>query len=491
MRLRCLLVTLIGTLSLATGAVHAQSAGGGGALAPRAPGAGASPALDTEAPRANDALALAIYRELVEINTITATGDTAQAAEAMARRLRDAGFAASDVQVFKPAPRKGNLVARLRGSGARRPLLLLAHIDVVEARGEQWQTDPFRLTEKDGYFHGRGTSDDKFMAAAFVANLIRYRQEGYQPQRDIVLVLETDEEILDADAMGIQWLIAHQRDLIDAEFALNEGGSVVLKDGRPRWNTLQTSEKVSVFFKLEVHDAGGHSAVPTRSNAIYRLAAGLERLATFEFPLQLTDTTRAWLDQMARIETEPTRSDMRAVLQPSPDAQALRRLSASPSLNAQLRTTCVATLIEGGQATNALPQRAAATVNCRLMPGTTVESVRETLAVVLAEPAIVISPIGVSTVSDPSPLRADLMAAIESVSAEFWPGAPILPTMSAGATDGTFLRNAGIPTYGHSGMAMEQGESRAHGLDERVPVGSFYKGVEYLYRLVRRLAGPT
>src|ERR1700758_3519952 len=251
-------------------------------------------------------LALDIYKELVEINTVTETGDTARAAEAMAARLRAAGLSQSDVQVFTPAPRRGNRVARWRGTGARKPILLLAHLDVVEARREDWSVDPFKLIEKDGYFYGRGTGDDKFMGAAFVANLIRYRQEGDKPGRDIIGALETDEEILDRDALGIQWLLKNHRDLIDAEFALNEGGPVGLKDGKPIRVSVQTSEKVSVSSELEVKNSGGHSSVPRADNAIYQLAEGLTRLAKFNFPIKLNETTRAYFDRMAQFEDEQT-----------------------------------------------------------------------------------------------------------------------------------------------------------------------------------------
>ena len=245
-------------------------------------------------------LSFEIYKELIEIDTTTATGDTARAADAMAARLREAGFAEADVQVFSPAPKKGNLVARLRGTGARRPVLLLAHLDVVPASREDWSYDPFKLTEQDGYFYGRGTGDDKFMAATFVANLIRFRQEGFKPDRDIIVVLETDEEILDRNAMGIRWLLQNHRDLIDAEFALNEGGGVGLKDGKPIRNSVQTSEKVSVGYQLDVRNKGGHSAVPSKDNAIYRLAEGLTRLSKFSFPVNLNDTTRLYFERTAQ-----------------------------------------------------------------------------------------------------------------------------------------------------------------------------------------------
>jgi acetylornithine deacetylase/succinyl-diaminopimelate desuccinylase-like protein len=440
---------------------------------------------------ASQKLAFDVYKELVEINTVTATGDTAKAAEAMAARLRAAGFAEADVQMFSPAPHKGNLVARLKGSGARKPILLLAHIDVVPASREDWSVDPFKLTEQDGYFYARGSGDDKYMAASFVANLIRYRQEGYKPDRDIIVVLETDEEILDRDALGIQWLLKNHRDLIDAEFALNEGGAVGLKDGKPVRNSVQTSEKVSLSYALTVKNKGGHSALPVKENAIYRLAAGLTRLSAFSFPVNLNETTRAYFERTAQMEGGQLAEDLRAVLsgQTDPAAPAVARLSASPSYNAQLRTTCVATMLEGGSAVNALPQLATAKVNCRIMPGEAVDGVKATLERVLSDDQITVTQIDQPTVSAPSALSDDIIGPITKLSAEFWPGAVVLPTMSAGATDGSYLRNAGIPTYGQSGMAGDVAESRIHGRDERVLVKSFFEGDEYLYRLVKALAG--
>ena len=440
---------------------------------------------------AQQQLAVDIYKELVEINPVTATGNTARAAEAMAARLRAAGFSESDVQVFTPAPRKGNLVARLRGTGARKPILLLAHLDVVEARAEDWSVDPFKLIEKDGYFYGRGTADDKFMASAFVANLIRYKQEGYKPDRNIILALETDEEILDRDALGIQWLLKNHRDLIEAEFALNEGGPVGLKNGRPVRNSVQTSEKVSVSYQLEVKNKGGHSSMPTKDNAIYRLSEGLARLSKFSFPFKLNETTRAYFERTADLEGEQVAADIRSVIsgRPDPSSLSLVRLSANPVYNAQLRTTCVATLLEGGHAYNALPQVARATINCRVMPGEPVNEVKATLVRVLADDQIAVTQIGEPVLSAPSALHEEIMGAIGKLSAEFWPGAPILPTRSAGATDGSYLRNAGIPTYGHSGLAGDIDDVRVHGRDERVLVKSFFDGQEYLYRLVKMLSG--
>jgi acetylornithine deacetylase/succinyl-diaminopimelate desuccinylase-like protein len=440
----------------------------------------------------NQQLAHDIYKELVEIDTTTATGDTRKAAEALAARLKAAGFADADVHALSPAPRKGNLVARLHGTGKRKPILLVAHLDVVPALRADWSVDPFKLTEQDGYFWGRGSSDDKYMAASFVTNLIRYKQEGYKPDRDIILALETDEEIFDHDALGIQWLLTHHRDLIDAEFALNEGGPVNMKDGKAIRVNIQTSEKVPVTFQLDVKNTGGHSSVPRKENAIYHLAEGLVRLSKFEFPLHLNDTTRAWFARSAQFETEQTASDIRSVLSDQPDAQALARLSANPSYNAQLRTTCVATMLQGGHAANALPQLATAKVNCRIIPGEPAKDIMATLVKVLADDEIAVTQIEREVASDPSKLNEEIVGAVEKLSHEFWPEATVIPVMSTGATDGAFLRNAGIPTYGHSGMAMETGDaSRIHGRDERVPMKSFYNGNEYLYRLVKVLAGGT
>ena len=440
----------------------------------------------------NQQLAHDIYKELVEIDTTTATGDTQRAAEALAARLKAAGFPDEDVHAFSPLPRKGNLVARLHGTGKRKPILLVAHLDVVPALRSDWSFDPFKLTEQDGYFYARGSSDDKYMASAFVTNLIRYRQEGYKGDRDIIVALETDEEIFDHDGLGIQWLLKNHRDLIDAEFALNEGGGVYLKDGKAIRVYIQTSEKVPVTFQLDVKNSGGHSSVPRKDNAIYHLAEGLVRLSKFEFPLHLNDTTRAWFARVAQTLDEKTAADIRAVLADKPDDAALARLSATAPFNSQLRTTCVATMLEGGHAANALPQLASAKVNCRIMPGEPAEEVKAALIKVLADDEITVTQIEREVASEPSKLNEEIVGAIEKLSHEFWPEAAVIPVMSSGATDGAFLRNAGIPTYGHSGMAMETGDAaRIHGRDERVPMKSFYNGNEYLYRLVKMLAGGS
>ena len=446
---------------------------------------GCTASANAETLTAHQQLAREIFKELVEINTVSETGDTGRAADGMAARLRAAGFGGRDLHVFKPAPRKGNLVARLRGTGARRPILLLAHIDVVPAHRSDWSLDPFNLTEKDGYFYGRGTSDDKYMAAAFVANHIRYKKEGYKPDRDLIVALTADEEI--GGRWGIQWLLQNHRNLIDAEFALNEGGGVALRGGKPFRNSIATAEKITVNFRMEVTDRGGHSSLPRPDNSIYRLAEGLARLAKFSFPVNMNATTRAYFERTAEHESPRTAADIKAVLSGSLDPAAVARLSSDLGHNARLRTTCVATLLEGGHASNALPQTARATVNCRIMPGELVEDVRATLVRVLADERIAVSSPAQPAAAAPSALHQGLLNAIERTSAEFWPGTPVIPIMTTGSTDSRFLREAGIPTYGHSGLAS--GESRAHGKDERVAVKSFFEGVEYLYRLVQRLSG--
>ena len=397
----------------------------------------------------NDSAARDIFKELIEINTTdTPAGSVTKAAEAMAARLRAAGFPAGDVQVLGPDPRKHNLVARLRGKGTKRPILLLAHLDVVEARREDWSTDPFTFLEKDGFFYGRGTSDDKSMAAHFVANLIRLKQEGASFDRDLILALTADEE--GGTFNGVEWLLANHRALIDAEFAINEGGGGSMRKEKYRSNQVQASEKVYQDFRLEVKNAGGHSSLPIKDNAIYHLAAGLSRLAAHEFPVSLNEITRTYFQRSALIETDAAiAADMRAVAGPTADLAAAARLSAAqPYHNAMMRTTCVATLLEGGHATNALPQVARANVNCRILPGVPPSSVRDTLVQVLADPLISVAFVGEARPSRPSPLRPDVLEVIESLTKQLYPGVTVIPVMSTGATDGLYLRNGEIPTYG-------------------------------------------
>jgi acetylornithine deacetylase/succinyl-diaminopimelate desuccinylase-like protein len=429
---------------------------------------------------------LEIYRELVNTNTTDSVGDNTRAAEAMAARLRAAGFPAADVQVLAPHPRKGNLVARLRGHGAGKPLLLLAHLDVVEARREDWSFDPFTLLEKDGYFYGRGSSDDKAMAAIFVDSFVRLKQEGFTPARDLVLALTADEELGSSSKYnGVRWLLANHRALIEAGMVINEGGGGELRGGRHLVNRVQTSEKVPLRYRLEVTGAGGHSSRPTRDNAIYQLAEGLVRLSKFDFPVRMNDATRLYFERTATLHTGRVADDMRAVARPTPDPAALARLSADTAYNALLRTTCVATRLEGGHASNALPQMARAVVNCRILPDHPAEDVQRTLTQVVGDP-ITVTPLGEPFSSPPSPLDPDLMARVERITSDMWPGTIVIPTMSTGATDSRWLRAAGIPSYGVSGLFL--GESRAHGRDERMGVADLYAGRQFLHRLIKELA---
>jgi acetylornithine deacetylase/succinyl-diaminopimelate desuccinylase-like protein len=432
-------------------------------------------------------LARDIFKELIEINTTDSTGNTTTAAEAMAARLKAAGFPASDVRVLGPNPRKGNLVARLRGSGAQKPILLLAHLDVVEAKREDWSFDPFAFTEKEGYFYGRGTNDIKSGATVLVADLIRIKREGFVPNRDLILALTADEE--GGDFNGVDWLLSNHRDLIEAEYCLNtDGGGGELKGGKRMLNELQTSEKVYLSFSLEVQNRGGHSSLPEKENAIYQLAGGLSRLAKFDFPVHLNETTRSYFQKMAKIETGQTAQDMAAVTGTVPDPQGVEGLAASPYYNALMRTTCVATEVQAGHAENALPQRARAVVNCRLLPGDSPVEVQRTLVRVVADEAIKISPLGTPMAAPLSPLRPEVVTEMERVTGGLWPGVPVVPIMSTGATDGARLRLRGIPTYGVSGLFDDIDDVRAHGRDERMGVRDFYDGLEFMYRFVKSLS---
>jgi len=435
-----------------------------------------------------DARAREIYRELIDINTTDSVGSVTKAAEAMAARLRAAGFAPADVQLLGPDPRKHNLVARLRGTGSRRPLLLVAHLDVVEAKREDWSVDPFVMIEKDGYFYGRGTTDDKAMAASLTANLIRLKQEGFVPDRDLILALTADEE--GGRFNGVEWLVKNHKDLIDAELAVNEGGGGLMKGGKYLVNEIQASEKVYQDFRLETRNGGGHSSLPVKDNAIYRLSAALSRIAGFEFPVQLNDVTRTYFERSAAVQADPqVASDMRAVGRMNPDPEAAARLSTrSPYFNSLMRTTCVATMLEGGHATNALPQLAAANVNCRVQPDDSPEYVMATLKKVIGDDQVVISTTNQEENSPASPLRQDILHAMARLTDSMWPGVVVLPTMSTGATDGRYLRVVGIPTYGVQGFFNERDDTRAHGRDERMPAQSFYEGQTFLYELVKSLS---
>ncbi len=433
-----------------------------------------------------------LYRELVEINTTLSEGSCTAAAEAMAARLRAAGFPAGDVEVLVPAeqPKDGNLVARLEGrEPALEPILLLAHIDVVEAKRADWERDPFKLVEENGFFYARGASDDKAMAAIFTDSLIRYRKEGHRPRRPITLALTCGEETSSIHN-GVVWLLKNRPELLRAKFALNEGASGLLDaNERPVSLDIQAGEKVYQDFTLESSNVGGHSARPVRANAINQLAAALLRIASYQFPIELNATTRAYFEHQAAIAPPEVAADVRAILAEPPSAEAAERIwSSNPSWNGMLRTTCVATMIEGGHAENALPQRAKANVNCRILPATTIEAVEEQLRRLVADDGIKISIRDRGITAPVPPLTPQVLEPARHVAAQIWPGVPLVPTMTPGATDGRLLNSAGIPTYGLSGMFHDAEGSRAHGLNERIRVKSLLEGRRFLHEVVKLYA---
>lgn len=431
-------------------------------------------------------LAREIYRELVETNTSFTTGQTTPAAEAVARRLKAAGFAAGDIEVLGAIPKKMNVVVRYRGTGAKKPILLLAHLDVVEALPSDWTLDPFKLTEKDGYFYGRGSGDDKAQAALWVTNLIQLRKEGFRPNRDLILALTADEEG-GGSYNGVAYLLKNRRDLIDAEFCVNEGGWGEMRGGKKILNAIQVSEKTGQSFRFEVKNPGGHSSMPVAENAIYRLAEALGKLSRYQFPITLNPTTQAYFAKLGEIETGPAAADLKATSRG--DLAAAERIAAkSAPWNATLRTTCVATMLDGGHAQNALPQTAGALVNCRILPGQTAEDIQRQLKSIVADPQVTISTTASFGGGPPSPLRDDVMKVTAQITATMWPGVPAVPIMVMGGTDGSYLRKAGIPTYGIMGLFLEATDIRFHGRDERIGVNEFYEAQTFLYRLMKGLS---
>lgn len=435
-----------------------------------------------------------IYQELVETNTTNSAGSCTVAAKKMARRLKDGGFKDGDMQLVVPpgGPAKGNLVVRLKGDGSKKPLLLLAHFDVVEAKREDWERDPFKLIEENDVFYARGSSDDKAMAAALVHNMILYKKEQLAPRRDIILALTCDEEMIPSRFDGVDYLLQHYRPLIDAEIALNESGSPTAfldKQDQPLSNGIQAGEEIYQSFQLEVTNPGGHSSAPYKDNAIYHLAEGLARLGQFSFPFKLSPVTRAYYERMATVQKGQVAEDMKAILQEPPDQTALDRLYAlSPAHNSTVRTTCVATRVDAGHADNALPQRARAVVNCRILPGEAIAEVQATLQRVVADDKIRITRIGDGVAAPMAPMTPAVLKAVEETSNDIWPDVPVIPTLATGATDGRFLNNAGIWTYGVTGMFQGPEGSGIHGLNEHLRVKSLFNGQEFLYRLAKRLA---
>ncbi|HZO21295.1 MAG TPA: M20/M25/M40 family metallo-hydrolase [Steroidobacteraceae bacterium] len=440
-------------------------------------------------PEADRELARSILAELVQIDTTHEHGST-RAAEIMRQQLQAAGFPSDDLVLLAPEdkPTKGNLIVRLHGRGRGRPILYLGHLDVVEARREDWSSDPFELLQKDGWFYGRGTEDMKDGDAALMETLIRLKREHFRPARDIIVAFTADEEA-GGDANGPAFLLREHRDLIDAEMVLNlDGGGGALQNDERLFFSVGTSEKVYVTFTLETTSPGGHGSLPGPDNAIYRLAHGLTRLEALRFPVMMTDTTRASFRQLAPLHSGAEQADMLAVAGSPPDPGAAERLSQTVRLNAQLRTTCVATLISGGHAENALPQRAKATIQCRMMPGDTAQNVQALLVSTLDDSAIHVSLDAPPILSPESPLTAPVLNKVTRVVHSMWPGVPIVPTMATGFSDGRQTRNAGMPTYDVSGLWNDVNDNRAHGRDERISVQAFDESVEYTYKLMKAFA---
>jgi acetylornithine deacetylase/succinyl-diaminopimelate desuccinylase-like protein len=444
-------------------------------------------------------LAREIFQQLIEINTTDSVGNVTTAAEAMAARLRDAGFAGNDVVVAGPNDRRKNLVARIHGTGQRKPILFIGHLDVVEARREDWTTDPFKFIEKDGYFYGRGTDDMKEGDAILVTNFIRMKKENYKPDRDLILALTADEE--GGDFNGVDWLVKNQRDAIDAEYCINlDGGEFERNSNQRVLTAIQASEKVYADFQLESLNPGGHSSLPSSDNAIYHLANALAKIEAYTFPVEISEITRNYFLKTAELTKGSGAADLRAAAKEPPDKAAVARLSQTPYYNALLRTTCVATMLTGGHAPNALPQMARANVNCRIFPGEDPADVRKTLERVVADPKVKVTAVEsraadgsiVHQVTVPtSPLLPEVTQAMDKTVHQMYGNIPVMATMSTGATDGRITRIAGIPTYGISCMFFQMNDNRAHGKDERVGVADFYDGITFNYNLIRVLSSPN
>jgi len=448
----------------------------------------------------HEKLAREIYKQLIEINTVDSVGSVTKAVEALAARFKAAGFPDADVHVLIPAnaPTKGNLVVRYHGRGganAPKPILLLAHLDVVAALRADWPRDPFILNEENGFFLGRGTSDDKSMASIFATNLLWMKQEGVVPDRDIIMALTADEE--GGGSNGARWLATEHKDLIDAEYAINEGGDGALVNGKPVTNAIMAAEKVSVNFTFTALNSGGHSSMPRPDNAIYQLSKALLKVSEFEFPVVLNPVTTAYLTQAAKAQpNKEFAAAQLAVVKNPQDAKATAILASDPFVHSVLRTTCVATRLAGGHANNALPQTATANVNCRVEPTSTYEYVKSTLERVVGDTGVKITMQGGSRLTGvvgapPSAVPADVLGAVTSITKKMWGDIPVVPVMSTGATDGKYLREAGIPTFGVSGLFYEGEERNMHGRDEKIRVKSYYDGLSFLDQLVRALSVKT
>jgi acetylornithine deacetylase/succinyl-diaminopimelate desuccinylase-like protein len=454
----------------------------GAALAAAAP-----PAATPRSPAEYEQLARAVFAELVGLDTTHAVG-SAKAAEALAARFRAAGFPAADVYVGGPKPDKQNVVVRLRGRGQGRPVLFNAHLDVVEAVRATWSVEPFALTERDGFFYGRGTVDVKNEVALLTANLLRLKREGYRPDRDVILFFNADEEA-GGDANGVEWMLAEHPALIDAGLVINQdAGKGQSLDGARLWNTIQTAEKVYATYTLTTTGSGGHSSLPTRDNAIARLARALARLDAYQFPVRLSETTRRYLEAMRARVPAARAAAIDALLANPADAGALEVLRDAPVLNAQLHSTCPATLVAGGQSESALPMRAQATIQCRLLPDEQPDEVLAALKRIIADPTVEVAVLWAPVPSPAAALDPAVLSKVERVSGEMWPGLTVVPVMSSGASDNVYFRRAGLETFGVSGTVVDDADMRAHGRDERVGVAAFYESLEFSYRLIKALA---
>jgi acetylornithine deacetylase/succinyl-diaminopimelate desuccinylase-like protein len=435
----------------------------------------------------------ALYKELIEINTTLSEGSCTKAAEAMKSRLVAAGYPQSDLHILADPkrPQDGNLIAVLPGADTtKKPIMLLAHIDVVEAKREDWVRDPFKLTEEGGYFYARGSMDDKAMAAIFTDSMVRYKREGYKPARTLKLVLTCGEESPNT-FNGVKYLVENHRALLDAEFALNEGagGRMDPDTGKYVYNGVQAGEKLYQDFTIEVTNPGGHSSRPVPDNAIYQLAAALGKVSAVDFPIEFNDATTGFFERMSKLSTGQEAADMKAAAS-GEDANAIRRLKQNPGYNSILHTTCVATQLSAGHAPNALPQRATANVNCRIFPGHTQEEIRKKLETAIGDAQVKVTlQAEPETPSPAPPLTPAILDPIDKLTADMWPGVPVVPAMAAGATDGRFLTPIGIPTYGVSGIFADPNTTNAHGLNERVGVKQLLEGRVFLYRLTKMYAG--
>ncbi|MBW8294945.1 M20/M25/M40 family metallo-hydrolase [Sphingopyxis sp.] len=450
-----------------------------------------APAADP-APRPDQLAFREIYKELVETNTTLSSGSCTLAAERMATRLRAAGIPDSQLTLFAipEKPKEGGLVAVYPGTSKTvKPILLIAHIDVVEAKREDWERDPFVMVEENGYFYGRGTADIKSQAAVWVDTLIRFQQQGYKPKRTVKMALTCGEETNGA-FNGIEWLAANKRDLIDAEFALNEGGGGD-SDGKGKviGQSVQVGEKTFANFRLETRNSGGHSSAPVPDNAIYQLARAVTKIEDYRFPLEMTATTRRYFAQAGAVRGDAIGNAMVALAKNNADKDAEAIVNKDPFLHSNLRTTCVATLLDGGHAANALPQRAGANINCRIFPGHSIESIRDELATVIGDPGVTITQLPPKRPAPPAPpLDPKIIGPMEMLVAKYWPGLKVIPSIANGYTDATFLGAVGIPTYGIPGMWGDPDGNGAHGLNERMEVKSVYVGRDYMFDLVKAYA---